>query len=70
MPRPHRSAARNRLIGVGLKPIVAGTEKPITQLDSVIETGDTGVPEDKQALDRVPITQDNADQLDNFVSSS
>ncbi|HEY5821888.1 MAG TPA: D-ribose ABC transporter substrate-binding protein [Propionibacteriaceae bacterium] len=58
------------MVATVLQPIVTGTEKAITQLDSVIKTGNTGVPEEKQALDCVLITKDNADQLDNFVLKS
>jgi len=49
------------------QPIVEGTEKAITQLDSVIRTGSTGASEEKQAIDCVLITKDNADQVNNFV---
>jgi erythritol transport system substrate-binding protein len=50
-----------------LQPIVEGTKKAAAQLDSVVRTGETGVAEEKQALDCVLITKDNADRLDNFV---
>jgi erythritol transport system substrate-binding protein len=52
-----------------LQPIVEGTKKAAGQLDSVIRTGQTGVPDEKQALDCTLITKDNADQVNNFVLS-
>jgi erythritol transport system substrate-binding protein len=52
-----------------LQPIVEGTKKAAAQLDSVIRTGETGVPEEKQALDCVLITKENAGKLNNFVLS-
>jgi erythritol transport system substrate-binding protein len=55
------------LVATVLQPIVGGTEKAVTQLDSVIRTGKTGVAEEKQAIDCVLITKANADQLNNFV---
>lgn len=57
------------MVATVLQPIVEGTKKAIAQLDSVIRTGETGVPEEKQAIDCVLITKDNADKVDNFVYS-
>lgn len=65
------SAVKNgQMVATVLQPIAEGTEKAITQLDSVIKTGETGVPEEKQALDCVLITKDNADKLKDFVLSN
>ncbi|MGI8459441.1 MAG: D-ribose ABC transporter substrate-binding protein [Propionibacteriaceae bacterium] len=55
------------MVATVLQPIVEGTTKAVTQLDSVIKTGETGVPEEKQALDCVLITKDNADKVNDFV---
>jgi erythritol transport system substrate-binding protein len=57
------------LVATVLQPIVAGTNKAVEQLNSVITTGKTGVNDEKQALDCVLITKDNAGKLDNFVLS-
>ena len=57
------------MVATVLQPIVAGTKKAIEQLNSVITTGETGVPDEKQAIDCVLITKENADKLDNFVLS-
>jgi erythritol transport system substrate-binding protein len=55
------------MVATVLQPIVEGTTKAIAQLDSVIRTGETGVAEEKQAIDCVLITKENAADLDNFV---
>ena len=55
------------LVATVLQPIVQGTELAIKQLDSVIKTGKTGASEEKQALDCVLITKENADTINNFV---
>jgi erythritol transport system substrate-binding protein len=61
---------KGQMVATVLQPIVEGTTKAVAQLNSVLTTGNTGVPEEKQALDCVLITKDNADQLKNFVLSS
>jgi erythritol transport system substrate-binding protein len=58
---------KDEMVATVLQPIVEGTKKAVTQLDSVIRTGQTGVPEEKQALDCTLITKENADQVNNFV---
>jgi erythritol transport system substrate-binding protein len=58
---------KGEMVASVLQPIVEGTKKAAAQLDSVIRTGETGVAEEKQALDCVLITKENADKLDNFV---
>lgn len=60
---------KDEMVATVLQPIVEGTKKAAAQLDSVIRTGETGVPDEKQALDCVLITKDNADQVNNFVFS-
>jgi erythritol transport system substrate-binding protein len=61
---------KGEMVATVLQPIVEGTEKAITQLDSVIKTGNTGVPDEKQALDCTLINKDNVDKLNNFVLAS
>ncbi len=61
---------KGEMVATVLQPIVEGTTKAAAQLNSVITSGSTGVADEKQALDCVLITKDNADQLDNFVLSS
>jgi erythritol transport system substrate-binding protein len=55
------------MVATVLQPIVTGTEKAIEQLDSAVRTGKTGVDEEKQAIDCVLITKENADTVNNFV---
>jgi erythritol transport system substrate-binding protein len=57
------------MVATVLQPIVEGTKKAITELDSVVKTGNTGVPEEKQAIDCVLINKENADDVNNFVFS-
>lgn len=64
------NAVKNgEMVATVLQPIVEGTKKAIAQLDTVIRTDETGVPEEKQAIDCVLITKENADQVQNFVMS-
>ena len=58
---------KGEMVATVLQPIVEGTKKAAAQLDSVIRTGETGVPEEKQALDCTLITKENADKVNNFV---
>jgi len=65
------NAVKNgEMVATVLQPIVEGTTKAVQQLDSVIKTGNTGVAEEKQALDCTLITKDNADKVNNFVLSN
>ncbi len=57
------------MVATVLQPIVEATKKAIAQLDSVIRTGNTGVGEEKQAIDCVLITKENADNVNDFVYS-
>jgi erythritol transport system substrate-binding protein len=63
------AVTKGEMVATVLQPIVEGTKKAAAQLDSVIRTGETGAAEEKQALDCVLITKDNAGNLDNFVYS-
>jgi erythritol transport system substrate-binding protein len=62
------AVAKGEMVATVLQPIVEGTTKAVEQLNSVLTSGSTGADE-KQALDCVLITKDNADQLNNFVLS-
>jgi erythritol transport system substrate-binding protein len=65
------NAVKNgEMVATVLQPIVEGTTKAVQQLDSVIKTGQTGVPEEKQALDCTLINKGNADKVNNFVLST
>ena len=55
------------MVATVLQPIVAGTKTAIEQLDNVIKNGETGVADEKQAIDCVLITKENADTVSNFV---
>lgn len=63
------AVSSGEMVTTVLQPIVEGTKKAIAQLDSVIRTGETGVAEEKQAIDCVLITKENAANVDNFVYS-
>ncbi len=60
---------KGEMVATVLQPIVEGTTKAVEQLNSVLTTGSTGVADEKQAIDCVLITKDNAGKLDNFVLS-
>ncbi len=55
------------MVATVLQPIVTGTQTAIKQLDNVIKTGKTGAADEKQAIDCVLITKDNAASVTNFV---
>ncbi len=63
------AVTKGDMVATVLQPIVTGTQKAIAQLDSVIKTGNTGVADEKQAIDCVLITKENADTVKNFVLS-
>lgn len=50
------------MVATVLQPIVQGTKNAVAQAISYIETGETGVPDEKQSIDCVLITKDNADK--------
>jgi erythritol transport system substrate-binding protein len=60
---------KGEMVATVLQPIVEGTTKAVAQLNSVLTTGNTGVAEEKQAIDCVLIDKDAAANLDNFVLS-
>jgi erythritol transport system substrate-binding protein len=55
------------MVATALQPIVQGTTLALQQADSFIRTGKTGVDEEKQAINCVLITKDNASKLKDFV---
>lgn len=57
------------MVATVLQPIVAGTTKAVTELNTFITTGSTGVLDEKQALDCVLVTKANANMFNNFVIS-
>jgi erythritol transport system substrate-binding protein len=57
------------MVATVLQPIVEGTKKAVAQADSFLRTGKTGVADEKQAIDCVLITKENADRMNNFVMS-
>ncbi len=57
------------MVATVLQPIVEGTTEAVKQADEFLKTGKTGASSEKQAIDCVLITQDNAASLDNFVLS-
>ena len=63
------AVTKGEMVATVLQPIVDGTKKAIAELDSVIKTGNTGVAEEKQAIDCVLINKDNAADVKNFVYS-
>ena len=63
------AVAAGTMVATVLQPIVTATQTAIEQLDSLITSGETGVPDEKQAIDCVLITKDNADTVTNFVVS-
>jgi erythritol transport system substrate-binding protein len=58
------------MVATVLQPIVEVTTKAVEQADSYLRTGETGADAEKQAIDCILITPDNAGELDNFVFGS
>ncbi|MGI5493746.1 D-ribose ABC transporter substrate-binding protein [Microtetraspora malaysiensis] len=58
------------LVATVLQPIVQGTTLAIQQADNYLKTGKTDAAQEKQALDCVLITKDNAEKLNGFVLSN
>ncbi|WP_433221586.1 D-ribose ABC transporter substrate-binding protein [Microtetraspora malaysiensis] len=58
------------MVATVLQPIVQGTTLAIQQADSYLKTGKTDAAQEKQALDCVLITKDNAEKLNGFVLSN
>ncbi|GAB4085127.1 D-ribose ABC transporter substrate-binding protein [Myceligenerans cantabricum] len=57
------------MVATVLQPIVQGTTLAVEQAHDYLENGETGVADEKQAIDCVLITADNADTVDDFVVS-
>jgi erythritol transport system substrate-binding protein len=55
------------MVATSLQPIVQGTTLAVKQADTFLRTGKTGVAQEKQAINCVLITKDNATKLKNFV---
>ena len=63
------AVAKGDMVATVVQPIVDGTTMAIEQLHKVITTGETGVADEKQAIDCVLVTKENADKVDNFAVS-
>jgi erythritol transport system substrate-binding protein len=55
------------MVATVLQPIVQGTTEAVKQADSFLKSGKTGAASEKQALDCVLITKENAGKLNDFV---
>jgi erythritol transport system substrate-binding protein len=55
------------MVATVLQPIVEVTKRAVEQAHTYLTTGETGVDSEKQAIDCVLITTENADRMDNFV---
>jgi erythritol transport system substrate-binding protein len=60
------AVAAGEMVATVLQPIVEGTTLAVQQADSFIRTGETGVAEEKQSINCVLITEENAEQLSGF----
>jgi erythritol transport system substrate-binding protein len=64
------SAVENgEMVATVLQPIVEGTKAAVKQADTYLKTGKTGASTEKQAIDCVLITKENASKVNNFVLS-
>lgn len=66
-PDAIRAVENGEMVATVVQPIVEGTNLAMEQLDNVIKDGETGAAEEKQAIDCVLITPDNAGQVEDFV---
>lgn len=57
------------MVATVLQPIVEGTTLAVQQADNYLKTGETGAASEKQSIDCVLITPENADQFNNFVQT-
>ena len=57
----------DEMVATVLQPIVAGTTLAVKQADAFLKDGKTGASSEKQAIDCVLVTKENAAKLDNFV---
>jgi erythritol transport system substrate-binding protein len=58
------------MVATVLQPIVKGTTLAVQQADKFLKEGKTGAAQEKQAIDCVLVTKDNAAKLNNFVIST
>ncbi len=58
---------KGEMVATVLQPIVNGTKAAVEQMNSFLTTGETGVAEEKQSIDCILITQDNAGNLSGFT---
>lgn len=63
------AVAAGELVATVLQPIVEGSKLAVQQADSYLRTGNTGVDQEKQAIDCVLITKENASKLKGFTLS-
>lgn len=61
-----QAVANGEMVATVLQPIVQGTTLAVQQADEYLRTGKTGVDTEKQAINCVLITKDNAAKLNNF----
>jgi erythritol transport system substrate-binding protein len=62
-----KAVANGEMVATALQPIVTGTTLAVDQADRFLRTGKSGAPQEKQAINCVLITKDNATKLNNFV---
>lgn len=58
---------KGEMVATVLQPIAKASELAVVQLDSVIRTGSTGVDTEKQSIDCILITKENAGSLAGFI---
>jgi erythritol transport system substrate-binding protein len=61
------SVVAGEMVATVLQPIVDGTKAAVKQADTFLKTGKTGASTEKQAIDCVLVTKENASTLNNFV---
>jgi len=61
------SVMAGEMVATVLQPIVEGTKAAVKQADTFLKTGKTGASTEKQAIDCVLVTKENASTLNNFV---
>lgn len=63
------AVAAGEMVATVLQPIVELTAEAVRQADNYLRTGETGADTEKQAIDCMLITPENASQVNNFVVS-
>ena len=63
------SVKKGEMVATVLQPIVDGTTLAVQQADTYLKTGKTGAATEKQSIDCILITPENADQFNNFVQT-